>query len=244
MNIEFNDYNEYELSPQYLADTAKLQAQLDLIPRITRIAKAMDFNFNFVAALFEGPALTFEFADFATAACAKQTTFHGVGTTNHPEYQSFEIMDLVLLRSSPKTDFSYWLDLTALPCSKKNAKLINEIFEDCWVNNTELPVGTLAQLLDFTKLKSDDGLEWRKVINSFHYNNGNPAAQLLDTIVAIPQRINALQIQLEDFLILANIIRPSQHKTESVNNRARSPRIFETFTNSKSNSSNHTHPRS
>lgn len=242
MNTNFNDYNEYELSPQYLADTAKLQAQLDQIPRITRIAKAMDFNFDFVAKLFEGNT-PFEFADFAAANCAKRTVFHGAGSHNHPEYQSFEIMDRVLLRSSPKSYYAYWLDLTSLPCSKKNAKLINDIFDECWANNTELPVGTLAQLVDFTKLKSDDGQEWRKVINSFHYNNGNPAAQILDTLSNTPQQINTLQIQLEDFLILANIVRPSQHKTESVK-YARSPRAFETPTNSKPTSSNHTHTRS
>lgn len=235
MNTNFNEYNEYELSPQYLADTAKLQAQLDQIPSINRIAKAMDFNFDFVAELFEGNT-PFEVADFATANCAKRTVFHGVGTHNHPEYQSFQVLDLVLLRSSPKSDYAYWLDLTSLPCSKKNAKLINDIFEDCWANNYEVPVDTLAQLVDFTKLKTDGGLEWRKVIRSFYYNNGNPAAQILDTLTNIPQQINALQIQLEDLLNLVNIMRPSPHKTESLNN-ARSPRAFETPTNSKPSTS-------
>ena len=235
MNIEFNeytDYSDYELSPRYLADLARFEEKMDLLPRVRRIAKAMDFNFDYVAALFEDPTCVLEFADFAAAVCAKRTTDHGEDTTSRLEYQSFEVLDIVLLRSSPNSDFTYWLDLTALPCSKKNAKLINEIFEDCWANKYELPVDELAQLVDFRKLKSDDGLEWRKVMRSFYYNNGNPAAQLLDTIVAIPQRINELQQQLADLLFLADIIRPNQHKTES-DTYERSPRAFETLTNSK-----------
>jgi hypothetical protein len=232
MNTELNEYEytDYELSPRYLADMARFEAQMDLLPRIRRVAKTMSFNFDYVATMFEGKN-PFEFADFAAAVCAKRTIYHGEGTTSRLEYQSFEVLDIVLLRSSPNSDYSYWLDLTALPCSKKNAKLINDLFEDCWANNYEVPVDELAQLVDFRKLKSDDSLAWRKVMRSFYHNNGNPAAQLLDRAVNTPQRIYQLQQELADLLFLMDIIRPAQHKTES--DYERSPRAFKKTANSK-----------
>jgi hypothetical protein len=185
------------------------------INRAQRLTKLLNSNFNYISGLMTDPEYRPTFAELTTAVVACKRTHFSSILNSELEYQSFTVNDTVLLRLTADSPLAVWLDLEALPCSKKNAKLVRELFEQCWIDKAPVPLETLAALVPFSKLKADDGDAWRDVMRSHYYDDVHLAADVLDRICQMPKRHNDLQTELEDLLTLADNIRPTSQLTES-----------------------------